>query len=313
MYIKNTLRLFMNNINLGFKAMLYRLIVMIVGLISAYYIAYFGISVISKSAEISKVIQDLKSLWLMFLGHEDIVVDLQASFTALLTLVKANLVRIIGSLSAVIVVLFIMDYLLGLCNFTLGAMVNTYMTSLTKTYFIQTFVANIKKALVFELIYSLVKSLAIIISFAIAGCFAIFAYRALSFVSILIGLWLLICLIALFLSFTATWRIKVIEGAKIGSAIKNSNINKNNFFPIFATNILVIVLIFYVNVSMFLVTLGAGIMVTVPMTYLLLLCLQNVIEFTLTGRKYYIDYDNIVIPKELRGEEEKLLSEEVDI
>lgn len=313
MYLKNTLRLFINNINLGFKAMLYRLIVMVVGLISAYYIAKIGISVITSSAELQQVIQDIKNLWLQFIGHEEAVINIEQSFTALVSLFNDNLFRIIGSLLAVTLVLLIMDYLLGLCNFALGVMIDSYMSSLTKTHFTQTFLQNLKKAIVFELVYSICKCFALVVIIAISVCFAVFTYKILGFASILIGLWLAISLASVFLSLTATFRPRVIRGEKLISPIKSQNVNKSNFFSIFAVYILSIVLVIYVNISMAIVTFGAGLMVSVPLTYLFLLCLQNVIDYSICGKKYYIDYDNIVVPKELRGEDERLLGEEVDI
>ncbi len=309
MYIKNTLRLFINNIGLGMKAVVFRLVVTFLGLLSLYGLLYLGLAEIFQSAQMGNVIGDLKGLWLQFIGLSETTVDIQSSVKELIVLLQANFSRIVWSLLGAGVIIFAMDFLSGLCNFTLCAMVDKYMSSMFKSRFTQTFIQSLRRSVPFELFFSVVKFIFGLIMTIVLICIIVFLGQAISLLSIVFGLWCLIFIYGLFLTFTARLRPRVVQGEKISQALHNMRIKKEEFFPIYSSIIFSIVLVAYINITMLISTFGAGLMLSFPLSFLYLMCLQNVIEYNLGEKKYYIDFKTIIIPKELRSEDEKLLSD----
>ena len=68
-----------------------------------------------------------------------------------------------------------------------------------------------------------------------------------------------------------------------------------------------IIVYLYVSVSIF--TFGVGLLLVVPFISLLIVCMKTVDYFTINKKKYFVDYDTIVVPKELRENDENLLSD----
>lgn len=309
MYIKNALRLLMNNLDILFKAVIYRLIVTVFGLGLAYVMCYFGIKSIISSAQFGAVVADLKSIWLQFLGiGEAQSVQIQTSLSAFVEFLNSQMGLFIGTLIILFVILFATDFLLGLCNYVICAMVNSHMSLINKPAFWQTFVQNFKRACVFELFYSVIKTLYFAVCAVLLVSMIIIVGKAVTVLAVLICLWVLVILSAVFFTFTFRLRPMIVEGEKLSVAIKSVGVSKQNFMQIFTTYIISIVSFAYLNISMFIATLGAGVMVSFPLSYLAFICLQNVIHYTLSRKKYYIDFDNIVVPKEQRSEEEQLLN-----
>ncbi len=59
-------------------------------------------------------------------------------------------------------------------------------------------------------------------------------------------------------------------------------------------------------------TLGVGTVIISSFYALMISCMRLVDNYTINKKKYFIDYDNIIVPKELRENDEQLLNK-VDI
>lgn len=310
MYIKNALRLMINNLTCCYKTMLYRLIVVVVFFCAAYWVVYFGASAIVNSVEMKAVLEDFKQIWLQFIGIDfSAPVELNENFKELFLLVETNMLRIILSLIGLVVIIFFMSWSLGLCNFTVAEMINRHMSTITKAQFIPTFLQSFKRAAVFELFFTVLKSLVAVICIGVFLGIVLLTGRTLSLLSVILALWVVICIVSLFYALTTTLRPKVVDGMKLKDALKSTGVPREKFSTVFATYVLGTVLIVYVNVTMFIATFGAGLMVSVPLSFLFLICVQAVVYYTHAGRKYYIDFDTIIVPKQLRSEDEQLLDD----
>ena len=87
---------------------------------------------------------------------------------------------------------------------------------------------------------------------------------------------------------------------------------KKYFVKMFSAYFAVTVGLIYLHVSVSFFTLGVGELITIPFASLLLVTMKTVDYFTIHKKKYFVDYDTIVVPKELRENDEKLLSD-IDI
>ena len=80
----------------------------------------------------------------------------------------------------------------------------------------------------------------------------------------------------------------------------------------FSAYLSVTVLYVYFAVSMLFFTLGVGTVIVSSFYALMISCMRLVDNYTINKKKYFIDYDNIIVPKELRENDEQLLNK-VDI
>ena len=73
-----------------------------------------------------------------------------------------------------------------------------------------------------------------------------------------------------------------------------------------------IIIVFVINALSAFVTFYVSLLVTVPLTIIIFKTLKFVGYYTENKKKYFINYDEIYVPKELRKNDENLLNE-VDI
>ena len=105
----------------------------------------------------------------------------------------------------------------------------------------------------------------------------------------------------------------IIGGMKAKEAFKKGLfLSKEYFWKMFSAYLSVTVLYVYLAVSMLFFTLGVGTVIISSFYALMISCMRLVDNYTINKKKYFIDYDNIIVPKELRENDEQLLNK-VDI
>ena len=78
---------------------------------------------------------------------------------------------------------------------------------------------------------------------------------------------------------------------------------QKRFGPLFSTYLVTVILIMCVNVLCALATFGAALFITVPVSYLIMLCVQFVCYYTFEKRKYFLSEDTVISPKEEKTHE----------
>lgn len=84
------------------------------------------------------------------------------------------------------------------------------------------------------------------------------------------------------------------------------------FWKMFAAYLSVIIAYVYLAVSSIFFTFGVGTVLVSSFCALMIVAMRLVDYYIIHVKKYFIDYDNIIIPKELRENDEQLLNK-VDI
>jgi hypothetical protein len=235
------------------------------------------------------------------------------AFAAFYEFVKLKSGRIILSGFFFIVIYIIGSFLNGISNYALGVMINDHMSSLSHLGFTQSLIRDLKNAFIYEITYIgitiIYDALTVIICFNILfGLFNVFGIF-----SIFLSSTLFVGLIALKLTYVSGMMPAMItDKTGIKKAIKSSfSLGKKQSQRMFSTYLVSIYLILFFNVSMAIFTLFSSLLITVPISLLLIICIKFVGYYSINDKKYFINYDNIIIPKNLR-EEEKLL-EDIDI
>ena len=185
-----------------------------------------------------------------------------------------------------------------LCHYTVGGMLNDRMSAYAETPFSGAFVKNLGKAFTYAIVY--VPLMFLYNAAMIALCYFLFFYllRLLSS-QLLLSLFLTVTFIvlaeALKMTLTGFWLPSMTTGGEnIGSAMRSrGKINRVQFKKIFSVYVVSVYLIIFVNVAGAIATIGSMLLLTIPASYYLLICVQYVNYYTVTGRRYFLAYDRV--------------------
>ena len=109
---------------------------------------------------------------------------------------------------------------------------------------------------------------------------------------------------ALKLTLTSTWLPSMTaDGYSLKQALTSwKNVKKKLRSGVFSTYLVSIYMVMVANVVFGFATFGSALIFTVPASFFFFICLQYVNYYTLTGKKYFINYEQIVT-NELHGDE----------
>ena len=98
---------------------------------------------------------------------------------------------------------------------------------------------------------------------------------------------------------TALFRPSVVAGEPIKNLFVNKLID-NHFGSIFCSYLFGLIVAMYLNASMFITTLGVGVIISLPLTQIFFATMQHVLKCHLDGIKYFIDFETIETPNKLK-------------
>ena len=297
MLFRNAIRLLVENFKNVYKIALYKLVVSLVA--SALICAL----VLPQVIELwnSTFVQDLTSGLVKFFTSL-FSADANGLETAKEMMLQS--VRKIGELLAsktliivLIVVGCVLVYLLRrfvetLCYFAVGGVLNDRMTSYAETPFFTSFVANLGRASRYALVYVPVVFLFDVLTMGLG-------FLILTNVSIVVGLFVTMTVIvamqALKLTVTGLW-LPAMTADKLGlkKALRVADgAEKKQRWKIYATYIVAVYIVIIFNVVAAVCTFGSAMLITVPASFMLFICLQFVYYYTVKGKKYFITYERI--------------------
>lgn len=300
MLIKNSLKLLLNNLNVVFKTIIYSLITVLLTylLLTVFFSDLVGKVVANPSFQ--KIIEDIKLVWHSFLtGNLRQDVDFVAQFELFMDSVTLNIGNYILPLIGICIGFYLISVINNICSYTLTCMMNARMSTFERKGFLETLIANLKKSLPFEAWYTLLALLGFFASFFAGILFIVYTFSSLYLTSIIIGLWLFILLFSLYMTMTATLRPLSVSGTRFKDLFKN-RYTRRDFWQVLATFTFSLILFSSLNVAMFITTLGAGLIISIPVTQLFFVLVQLVLLYSLEGKKYYLDFENIVTPNKIK-------------
>lgn len=306
MNFKHTFTVFVDNFSVVYKHLLYGLIVtaIAIGLFCAVLIP--AMNNIMGTSQYIALHDSMGRLWfdISNLETETMHADLLSFREALKAFVrmfgseKAGLFALCAVLF--VVVFLIYRFLMGLGNYTTGALINDRMTLQAKSPFIGTMIKNLGKASVYNAIYVPVTFVFDVLSIALL--WALF-FRWLNFLPILIGIFLfvtaLIALTSVKLAFTVNWLPELTHGRKSNrrAFVVNFKQSVHGFGKTYSTYLVLVLIIMAINIAALLFTFGAGLLVTIPASYLVIISFQFVSYYTSNGLKFFIGDGAIIGPK----------------
>lgn len=306
MRFRNSFRLLLDNFKNTWALLLFHLIT---GVIAFAVIGVFldsGLKFLVESAEMDTLRNSLVDIVPVFLGGSgegfdaelQVAVDNVASaFTALLALVGAHIGEIIFSVVAVAVVYILGRFFNGLATFAFGAILDNKMSQYSDTPFFAGFFSKIGTAAVYQAFYVPLAFVFDVLSVVL--CYLIF-FKLFSFLPVLFILFLSVAFLvaaqAFKLALITDWMPAVItDGKNLPQAVKESFSAGfgRRFWVAFSNFLMACYCILAVNVLFAVTTFGSALLITVPASYIFLICLQFVHYYTTQNKRYFLSYKEI--------------------
>lgn len=306
MKFKHSFLVFVDNFKTTYKVLLYRVIV--VALCMCIYTAIIfpfmqRISNTEPMTELSAASQYFGSAFanLDFEGMHDAWVQITGSLEGLMQLFSTRIGEIVGGLVVIVLVYFVQRFLLGIGNYTAGAMINDKMAMRADSPFIGTLIKNLGDASLYNAIYVPLSTIYDIIAIGLTGAAVYGMYVAGIPLLLLVFLFstIIILLFTIKMTFTSDWLPALIYGKMNNrAAMKYSfGYSGKKFADVFSNFLVLVLIILSLNTAAVFLTFGAGLLITIPASYLILICMEFVNYCENNDVKYFLDKKNVVKPE----------------
>ncbi len=311
----NALKIAIGNFALVFKNLLYKTI--IAALLGTVLSIVLKVNLQPLVEAAAPVLRDVADIIKAIMTNEDYAAladSLLASWQTLTACLSSNIGNMVGVACLCVLFLYLYRFLGGAGDSVSLILVNGYMGSLSHREYVGTFLENLKKILVYQLIDA---ALLLVFVLVVIGVDAFIILLTIAEVPVLgIFLCALVSFFAAALFSTCmsqTSSNALVGGEGIKNAFKKGLFPKNKYFwKMFAAYLVADVAFVYFACSTAIFTFGVGSILVNAFFAILIASMRQVDYFTINKKKYFIDYDNIVVPKELRENDEKLLNK-IDI
>lgn len=311
MRLINAFKIAVNNYVLVFKNLLYKAIVL------ALFATVLGLILKVRFKplieQFQPVLAEMKKI-LPALTDGTLTEQASALKTALLGFVEylsSNVGSLVTTVFIVVLFFYLYRFVSTVSDAVLTILIYDYISSLSHMGYLTTLAENFKKIIVYQLIETLVS---LIWDFLI-GAVGYFLFLGLMKAEPVLSVFFTGTLFVLAFSVKQTCMSQVraqmlIVGEKTVASFRNGfRLTRKNFLRMMSTYFTTSVVFLYLGVTVSLFTLGIGDIIFLPFSSLFLVCLKQVDYFVNNKKKYFIDYDTIVVPKELRENDEQLLSD----
>ncbi len=320
MKIGNGVKIATSNKGLWLKTMLAKTVVLALFALILYLVANIIIEPILKSEELKYLIGAVREMVKDFIMFDDLAstnnaTKLIEAFKKLLTFVKTMVSDIIWVGIAIFLIIQILIFILSMFDFVIGVNVNEHMSSMLHSNFFSTLFENFKMAFSYALFRTVLLLIYNLVIFVIVSLLFFAFMEMLGLFSLSIIILVVFVAIALRLMFSGLiLPIMICENKSPFEAFKESfkYMRLNELGNRFLSYLVTALIVYVVVVVSGIVTFNVAYLFTIPLSGIIFKALRFVDYYTITCKKYYITFDEIVIPKELRQNDEQLLNK-VDI
>lgn len=299
MLFRNSIRLLMENFKNVYKILLYKCIVSLVsGALFAAMILPELMEIVN-SAEMQALTSDLSALFKSFFAAnaENLeaakasIFGVEGTLNGLIRLVLSKMTAIVLTAVGCVVVYLLKRFAETLCYFAVGSTLNDKMSAYAETPFSAAYVPNLGKASRYALAY--VPAVFLIDSITIGA--VLFLLTKLNiFPALFLSVTLVVMMQASKLTFTGLWMPSMTaDGKPLKRSFTYDKTERRQLPKIFSTYVVTVYAVIALNVIAAVCTFGSALLITVPASYFLFICVQYVNYYTIKGKKYFITYDRI--------------------
>lgn len=303
MRFRNSISLLIENFKNVYRILIYKLIILLISTALTSALLIPGLIEIFESAQFDALVEGVKTFLLAFFptaegtsssltAAKDALLSENGTLAQFLNFVAEKATGITWTIIGCVFIYLLQRFADTLCYFSIGGILNDKMATYAESPFSSVYVTNLGKASIYSLVYVPVVFLFDLLTWTLA-------ILALSYIPILPALFLAVTIIvfcqAVKLTFTSGWLpAMVVDNKKLKDVMfKRSEEEKQQRTKVFATYVGTVYAVIILNVSSALFTLGSGLLLTIPMSFFMFICVQFVNYYTLTGKKYFITYESI--------------------
>lgn len=309
MLFRNALRLLMENFKNVYKILLYQILVSVIAAALWCALILPEINALMDHAVTRELLAQAQEMFSCFFAAngeglaiaKDRIFGADGLLTGLLELVASKATSLVLTLIGCIAVYLVKRFAETLCYCSIGNILNDRMSTYAETSFSASFASSLGKASRYALVY--VPSVFIFDVITIGMVLALFMLTGL-LPSLFFSVLIVVLMQSLKLSATGRWMPAILNGATLREAIRGGDaVEKRVRWRIYTTYVVTVYLIIIVNAVAAICTLGSGLLITVPASFLLLICMQFGNYYTVRGKKYFLTYDKIAYAPD-RGDRE---------
>ncbi|MBQ7642854.1 MAG: hypothetical protein IJS67_03025 [Clostridia bacterium] len=314
MRIKNSVNIAVNNYGLVFKNLLYKLVVFLIFSLIVSLILRVRLHALTE--KLTPIADAAKNIFFSVVNGRAVNPDaLNAAFSDFYGFLSENVGNFVLTGVFIFFALFVYKFLSGMSDCTLTVLVYNYMTTMSRLGYLRVMTENLGRIALFQLVRGIVEVLYDAVALIVLyGVFAA-SITLNPFISLFTVILLTVLFKALFETFAGQITAKYFndDNMTVAKSFDAGFASVKGYFPkMFASYLSVTIVYIYLFISFTLFTMGVGTIFFVPFASLVFVCIREVDYFTVSKKKYFVDYDNIIVPKELRENDEGLLSD-VDI
>lgn len=314
MKFKHTFHVFVDNFSVTFKQLLYRLVILIVAFGISWGCLTPFIKEFVNSEALNSLLGNVRNFIVQFLQGNvtelSLISDnIYAAYEQVIHLLNTRITQIC-LMGLLLLALFLIEkWFTGLGNYTTAVIINDKMALRKTSSFTRTLISHFKEAALYNLIYvplSVLYDLLIAVGL-IVTLFYMMHGIGYFFVSLFIFVLIMIVVIAVKMTFTCNWLPALIRG-KMGQkrSIQYTFSRKGKHtVEVFATFIILELMILAANMIAVICTFGAGLLITLPASFVIIITYEMVNYYDSMDLKFFLDKFTIIKP-----EKEKIITRE---
>ncbi|MBO5713481.1 MAG: hypothetical protein J6R88_04715 [Clostridia bacterium] len=318
--VRNAAKITVANKTLCMKVLCVRLVVYAICFSICYFLAKATIFPLLQSQEVSNVLNTIREIIGKFFTSDPSTFEaamssvnetLTANVNSLTALFQQKVVGIVWSVVGVIIVTLILSFLLGVFDYTVGVLINEHMSSLQHASFFTTLFENFISACSYGL-YRLISLLIYnLVMYSIVGAISILLLYLIDFIALPLIVFMVILVVVLRQTYAGQTLPNMVCGKmKVTKALKANfkNVKGTQVVERFISYLFLGIVTFSLTVLGAASTFYVSLIITIPFSAVIYSAVKFVDYYSRNSMRYYITYDQIVTPKELRENDEQLLN-----
>ena len=306
MRFKHTIHVLIDNFRVTYKLLVYLVVVLAIatGISAAIIVPFIDrLSSMAAYEALTTAINNMfnEALEGNLLNLTTHFTNIRESFTDLMEYLAAHPTDLVLSAAGLGLLMLVSDFFIGLGNYAAGCVINDKMAMHANSPFLATLIKNLGKAALYSVIYVPVSFIYTAVCMIVLYLLLFVAFDGM-FLLIQLFLFVLfmVVLVGVKMMFISDWLPSIICGKQsVTRAFRYSfSLKSGRTFSKFSFYGSSCVLILGINVMALMCTFGAGLLITVPLSYLYLLCYQFVNYCDNNEIKYFVDKRSIVKPEQ---------------
>ncbi|MBQ7351615.1 MAG: hypothetical protein IJW59_01940 [Clostridia bacterium] len=301
MIYKNSIKILFSNFGLVWKMLLYFFLVFSGAVLLVYLLMSPVVKIIDHAGFFNQIV-DLYTDFLKSLNLTETLTELSLIIENVFQFIIDNMSKMWLSFVGVgIVVLFLNSLLFNLATMANCASLHLYMGSMTRQGFFSSFSDCFKKNIKAQLLYFLIN-LPLNILFVGLFILSLKLFRGAWYMSLLAVFVIIVAFVLLYAlksTLFSVWipTIVVLNYKPLKALRTSVKMVFKRFGRIFSNAIGIVLTILVLNIVLGLFTFFVGLLVSVPMSFLLIATFGMVVVYEGQGMRYYVDVYNVISPQ----------------